>query len=223
MLNTDAFIDSATLDAMLALLDAHPEIGVAGPTLIYPDGSPQVSHESLPTLRSEVLSLFGLEKVLRPPRSTVESPRKTGESEAIFVLTGTVEGASMIARRDALDKVGLFDESYFFFNEEVDLCFLIQQVGWKVAYIPDTRVVHVRGASTGIVPRRVLLLYRGKLQYFEKHHGRDTRDRLFGAMLIATYLKILGYCLVRLVSLGRVRKDELWREVHSGLKKLDQI
>jgi len=219
MLNTDAFIDSATLDAMLALLDAHPEIGVAGPTLVYPDGSPQVSHGPLPSLRGEILSLFGIDQLV---------PSKTGDLITAgdelpgYVLTGTVEGASLFARRSALDAVGLMDERFFFFSEEVDLCCRIQLAGWEVVYVPETRVVHKRGASTGIVPRRVLLLYKAKLQYFEKHSGDRVRDELLRTMRIATNSKVLVYRVLEAVHLRSAGRADLWQEVGNGLQSIDR-
>ena len=104
MLNTDAFIDGDALGKLLRLMEAQPEIEIAGPSLVYPDGSPQVSHGALPTLRSEALSLFGLDKLTQQPQSELqpgggEHPGGEGQPGGFpgIVTTGTVEGASLMA------------------------------------------------------------------------------------------------------------------------------
>jgi len=209
LLNSDAFIQDDSIKNMVAILDANPQIGIAGARLVYPDGSFQVSHSPLPSLNAERLSLLGLDRLLRK--------RQPINSDTGFIETGTVEGACLIARREALDQFGLMDEDFFFFSEEVDLCYRAHKNGWKVVNIPETRVVHVAGGSTGIVPRRILLLYRGKLQYYEKHFGREAREKLYHAMVFSTRLKVLAYRAVRIASLGHIRKDSLWREVSKGL------
>ena len=211
LLNSDAFVEDNSIQRMVAILDAHPQIAIAGARLVYPDGSLQVSHGPLPTLTIERLRLFGLDKLFQkrqPAQNTVE-----------FIETGTVEGACLLSRRHALDQFGLMDEDFFFFNEEVDLCCRAQLNGWKVVYIPETRVVHVRGGSTGVVPRRILLLYRAKMQYFCKHFGNEAQAKLYKTMILATNIKVVIYTALRIASLGRAEKDVLWKEVSRGLEE----
>ncbi len=215
MLNTDAFIESETLNKLLQLMEAHPEIGIAGPALVYPDGSPQVSHGRLPDLRSEAFSLFGLDKIISQKEPALQ---QGGDGLPGYIETGTVEGASLLARRDAIEAVGLMDERFFFFSEEVDLCSRVGQAGWKVVYVAETRVVHVRGGSTGVSPRRVLLLYRAKLQYFDKHYGVGESRKLWRMMRIATFIKMAYYTIIQTITFGRVRKAALWREIWRGLE-----
>jgi hypothetical protein len=212
LLNSDAFVQDNSLQKMVAILDANPQIAIAGARLVYPDGSFQVSHGPLPSLNAERLSLLGLDRLLRK--------RQPINSDTGFIETGTVEGACLIARREALDQFGLIDEDFFFFSEEVDLCYRAHKNGWKVVNIPGTCVVHVAGGSTGIIPRRIVLLYRGKLQYFEKHFGIKARKKLYNAMRLATKLKVLAYSALRIISFGRIHKDSLWREVSKGLAEL---
>lgn len=212
LLNSDAFIQDDSIQKMLAVLEANPRVAIAGAKLVYPDGSPQVSHGPLPTLTIECLRLFGLDKILEIGQSADHFEE--------FIETGTVEGACFLTRRQALDQIGVMDEGYFFFSEEVDLCYRAHLHGWKVVFVPGTRVVHVRGGSTGVVPRRVLMLYRGKLQYFEKHFGGKERMRLYQLIAIATSLKLIVYTGLRILSFGRIKKDDLWKEVSQNLTKL---
>ena len=212
LLNSDAFVQDNSIQKMCAILDENPQIGIAGAKLVYPDGSPQVSHGPLPTLMIESLRLFGLDKLL----SSQQKDHLTRE----FIETGTVEGACLLVRRKTINQIGLMDEDFFFFNEEVDLCYRAHLQGWKVVYIPGTCVIHIRGGSTGIVPQRVLLLYRGKLLYFEKHFGQKKQAKLYRIIVLATRIKIIAYGFLRLITLGRTKKDILWKEVSRELTKL---
>ena len=208
LLNSDAFLTSQAVRHLLGCLQADGQIGIAGAALVDSHGRPQPSHGRLPSLPSEVLSLFGLDKLLSNPSSWVLTlPR---------IETGWVSGACLLARRSMLDQIGLLDESFFLFGEEVDLCCRARLAGWKVAHLPAARVVHIGGGSTGVNAQRILLLYRGKLRYFEKHFGRRVARRLWAAMGFTALCKLCLYSLLRLLSLGKVRKDALWRGVAGG-------
>jgi N-acetylglucosaminyl-diphospho-decaprenol L-rhamnosyltransferase len=86
-------------------------------------------------------------------------------------------GASMMVRREVLECVGGFDERFFLYFEEVDLCLRIKAAGWEIWYVPDSRVMHVRGQSTGVTvldqkPRRLPgYWFESRRRYFVKHHG----------------------------------------------------
>ena len=123
----------------------------------------------------------------------------------------------MLIRKDLLDKVGLLDEAFFMFSEEVDLCNRCQKSGAKVVYIPSAMVIHVHAGSTGQTVQRVLRLYSGKLQYFYKHFGSAIENRLRRMMVIASICKFVIYRLLRVISLGRIRKDDFWGDVSKQL------
>jgi GT2 family glycosyltransferase len=90
------------------------------------------------------------------------------ESREVDVLMG----ASMLLRKTILDKIGLLDEGYFMYSEEVDLCFRLQQAGWRLYWVPQSQVVHYWGQSAKqVLAEMFLQLYRGKLRFFRKHYG----------------------------------------------------
>lgn len=209
LLNSDAFLTGDAAWQMVRLLDQFVEVGIVGANLFFPDGKPQPSHGPLPTLWSEVRSLFGLDKAM--PRSP------TGRRAFTYVKTGMVDGACLLVRRAVLDQVGLLDEGFFMFNEEVDLCCRAIRAGWQVAHLPTARVIHIGGGSTGHTAGRILMLYRAKLQYFAKHYGWSVERRLRGMMQLAALVKLLMYALLKSLSFGRVQRDELWRSVAKGL------
>ena len=86
-----------------------------------------------------------------------------------------LQGACLMIRREALDEVGLLDEDYFMYSEEVDLCYRLRKAGWNIHWLPQAKVVHLGGQSSRQVPMESFLnLYRGKITYFRKHHGVAT-------------------------------------------------
>lgn len=213
LLNSDARVTGDCVSQMARLMDERADVGIVGPQLVYPDGRPQAACGPLPSLASEIRSLFGLDRL-------GWGGGHRGGSTQDFRETGYVAGACMMIRRRALDEVGLLDEGYFMFSEEIDLCYRAHQAGWKVMHLPGALAIHVGGGSTGVTPERILRLYRGKLQYFAKHHGDRSGRMLLTAMRIATGVKVVGYTLLRAVSGGRVQKDALWREVARELGSL---
>lgn len=207
LLNSDAALTEGAANRMVAVMKADPRVGIVGARLVYPDGRPQISYAPLPTLWREAASLAGLDKRLLRP---VEADPNGGP-----VAAGMVDGACLMARRQALDEFGLLDERFFMFNEEVDLCKRAHAAGWKVLHVPDAVTIHVAGGSTGITAGRILRLYRGKLQYFEKHGGRAARGRLYAGMLAVSSMKAFLYAIRH-----AAEKKALWQEVSQGLRDM---
>jgi hypothetical protein len=96
----------------------------------------------------------------------------------------SLEGCCLLLRRKALDSVGLLDDSFFLYSEEIDLCRRLNEAGWNLAWAPEARVIHHGGASTRQVARTMFLqLYRSKVQYFRKHGG-DAAALIYKVILI---------------------------------------
>lgn len=211
LLNSDAQVLGNALPQMVRFLDAHSDAGIVGPHLVFPDGRPQTAHGPLPTLASEIQGLLGLDRLLcrwnrrRDPTGT-------------YAEAGYVSGACLMVRRQALEQVGLLDERFFMFGEEIDLCNRAHGAGWRVCHLPSAQVVHLGGGSTGRTGARVVRLYRGKLAYFRKHHGDLAGRILLFAMCLSTALKVAVYTTARFATGGRVRADVLWRSVWKGLE-----
>jgi GT2 family glycosyltransferase len=95
-------------------------------------------------------------------------------------------GACLILRRAALDQIGLLDESYFVYSEEIDLCYRLRKASWTLNWVPQAQIVHYGGQSTQQVAKDMFLrLYQGKLLYFRKHHGR-LAARIYKSILLVT-------------------------------------
>ena len=144
-----------------AFLDDNRQIAALGPQLMYPHGKHQPSAWRFPT---PAVSLLGL-----PTLGRVGVEQSTG------VRPRSVDwlmGAALLLRREALDDVGLFDEGFFLYSEETDLCLRLRRHGWRACYFPAVTVVHHESQfSTGIPARRINEMWRSRHRYWRKHHS----------------------------------------------------
>lgn len=167
LLNPDTEVKRSSLETLVRFMDNHPQAGGAGSMLLNIDGTLQTSCYPSLTLSREIWRLFHLDKI-RPfgiydmKLWNRKNPREVD----------VVQGACLILRWEALDQVGLFDEAFFVYSEEVDLCFRLREAGWQLYWVPAARVVHYGGQSTSQIAEKMFLeLYRGKIQFFRKHNG----------------------------------------------------
>jgi GT2 family glycosyltransferase len=183
VLNPDTLVKPGALETLVCFMEQQPEAGAAGARILNPDESLQTSCYPSPTLSRELWRLFHLDAVwpygeYRMSRWSVDQPR---EVDAVL-------GACVILRRDALDQVRWFDEDYFIYSEEIDLCRRLQEHKWKIYWLPQAKVIHYGGQSTRQVAAGMfLLLYQNKVRYFRKHYGRVT-SRLYKLILLAAAL-----------------------------------
>jgi GT2 family glycosyltransferase len=167
LLNPDTLVKSGALQALVDFLEKTPEAGAAGARILNPDGSLQISSWPRPTLSRELWRLFHLDS-LSPYAEYPLTKWKTNQAQEVDLLLG----ACLLLRKDVLDQVGLLDENYFMYSEEIDLCFRMQRAGWHLFWVAHAQVVHFGGQSTQQVPTEMFLnLYHGKIKYFRKHHG----------------------------------------------------
>ncbi len=141
LLNSDVELTPEALRDGVALLDAEPRVGVVGPALAHPDGRAQRSVHVLPGLDSELFGEGGARRLRRNEQAHSGPPLAWREVEA-------VRGAVFFVRGSLLEKVGLFDEGFFFFLEETDYCARVRAAGSRVAFVPERVVGHALGASS---------------------------------------------------------------------------
>ncbi|VAW38232.1 Glycosyl transferase, family 2 [hydrothermal vent metagenome] len=170
LLNPDTEVKPEALNALVAFMDSQPDAGAAGSRLLNADGSLQPSCNPMPTLGREFWRMFYLDKLI--PLGVYDMEKwDVAEPREVDVLMG----ASMLLRKEVLNTVGLLDEGYFMYSEEVDLCFRLQKAGWRLFWVPQSQVVHYWGQSAKLVLAKMFLqLYRGKLRFFRQHYGRLT-------------------------------------------------
>ena len=152
LLNSDAFLRSGTLARAVALMEAYPNAGLAGGLLVGRDGALQPSARLFPSLLNEILCFTGLSSKFPRSRFFGRTDR-TWADPTQAAVTDWVPGAFSIIRRETLEKVGYFDEQFFLYYEEVDLCRRIKAIGYEIAYWPELVVTHIGGESSKTVKR----------------------------------------------------------------------
>jgi N-acetylglucosaminyl-diphospho-decaprenol L-rhamnosyltransferase len=159
-LNPDAVLQAGCLDRLVAALQADSGLFAAGPRLRYPDGSEQRAWWPFPSAVTTWLEAFGLHRLRRPPA--------TGEGLVPFVV-----GACLLVRREQFEALGGFDERFWLYGEEADLCYRARGRGWGTWYVTDAVAWHVGGASGQAIGSLAFEHFqRGTEHFLYKHHGR---------------------------------------------------
>jgi GT2 family glycosyltransferase len=173
LLNPDTIVRPGAISALVESIERDPKCGIVGSRLEDPDGTVQRSAFRFPSMLGEfeeALRLGVVTKVLS--RSCVAPPAPSCRE-----TTDWVAGASMLVRREVFDQIGLLDETYFMYFEEVDFCRRARQAGWTCWYEPASRVVHLVGQASGVTDRkqrrrRPRYWFDSRRTYFLNHHGR---------------------------------------------------
>ncbi len=169
--NSDTLIQADCLDKLSRYLDTHPDAAVVGPKLLWKDKSLQWSCRKFPGLWNTLCPALGLTRLFP------HVPFLSGEHMGYFRHDRTIEvdalvGAFLMIRTEAAEQVGLMDEKYFFYCEEIDWCKRFKNAGWKIVFYPEAQVVHLGQGSASREPERfkrefILSNYR----YWKKHHN----------------------------------------------------
>lgn len=190
LLNPDAQAAPGAIERLVRFLDDRPDVGVAAPRLLNPDGSDQGTARRFPTPAAAV---FGR----RSPLTRLFPSNPWAKRYLVGVRTPNdepfdvdwVSGACLLTRRDVVENVGGLDESFFMYWEDADWCHRVQDAGWRVVTVPDAVVVHAEGGSRrGWPPRQVAHFHRSAYRYYAKHELRGIRRplRIPTAALLAT-------------------------------------
>jgi N-acetylglucosaminyl-diphospho-decaprenol L-rhamnosyltransferase len=186
LLNSDAWIVDDGLARLVEFADSRPDAAVIGPRLLNTDGTLQRSVRAFPTLWRLATEYLFLRKLA--PRSDRLNAFYGGSFAHDRVWEADwLYGPSLLVRREAADAVGLFDERFFMFSEEVDWCYRFRAAGWKVLFFPGAEVVHVGGATHG--GRMFCENLRGHLRFFAKHYGLRQAERARRLLLVGVRLR----------------------------------
>ena len=188
LLNSDAWVLGDGLDELVRCADAHPDAAVVGPKLLNTDGSLQRSARGEPTLWGLATEYLFIRKLA--PRTRLLNPLYRGDfAHDVTAEVDWLYGPALLVRREAADAVGLFDEDFFMFSEEVDWLTRFRRAGWKVLFHPGAEVVHVGGASHG--GQLYVENLRGQLRFLAKHRGLKEAERARLLLLWSLRLRAL--------------------------------
>jgi hypothetical protein len=187
LLNSDTRVLGDALGQLVAFMEGHPRAGAAGSTLLNDDGSLQPSCHPMLTPGREFWRLIFLDALLH--RATYGAEFwKSSQARQVEVI----KGACLMLRREALSEVGLLDESYFMYTEEMDLCLRLAKAGWQLWWVPAAQIIHYGEASSRQAAQDMYIqLYRSKIQFYRKFGG-ETRARLFKWLVRLAYWPRLG-------------------------------
>jgi N-acetylglucosaminyl-diphospho-decaprenol L-rhamnosyltransferase len=176
LLNPDTQVLNQTLEHMISFFDNHPDVGVLGPKLLYPDGRVQSSRRRFPTLGTALIESTFLQKWF-PNHPLLHRYYVHDQSDDTTSTVDWVNGSCILVRKKVVDQVGMLDEGFFMYSEELDWQKRIREAGWQIAYLPTAQVIHYEGKSSEqVVAFKHIRFQKSKVRYFYKHHGKRTGE-----------------------------------------------
>lgn len=189
ILNDDAILQQHCLGLMVKSLESGSQIGAVGPKLLNPDGSLQrgFTNKRATTLRSilsgvlQTWEIFDKWWLTRRMMTQLKDDDQSADTDELAA-------ACLLIRRDALDGVGLFDESFYYWAEDADLCWRLRNAGWKIFYVAEAQVTHYGSASLSQLEtfERSRMLYQS-IVYFMKKHWHPVRYRVSRIILVVAF------------------------------------
>jgi GT2 family glycosyltransferase len=195
VLNPDTEVPAETLDALLALMEKKPDVGICGCKLVRPDGGlDHAARRSFPTIVGALGHFTGAGRIQGAPRALAQYRAPDVDGGPV----DAVNGAFMLIRRAALEHVGGFDERYWMYMEDLDLCFRFAEAGWVTWYEPSVEALHVKAAASGRhrSPRLTLAFHSGMARYYRTHVA-PRRSPIVNAVVYGGIATKLAVSLVR--------------------------
>jgi GT2 family glycosyltransferase len=170
LLNSDTIVPRGAIDELVRAIRSQPDIAVVGPRLVDRDGRPELSFGSMVSPLAELRQRRLMQGLARRDRTTL---RKVEEMTRIEQSPDWVSGACLLVCRADAEAVGLLDERYFMYLEDVDFCAAIRARGRRILFTPSVEIVHLRGRSAASAPAATEAAYRrSQVAFYEKHLPR---------------------------------------------------
>ncbi len=201
LLNSDAEITQGALTELLRFLDSHPEAGACGPKLVYPDGRLQYSVKGFPSLWTHLCDMLFLDKIFAGSSLFGRGEmryfpyEKSGEVDHVMA-------AAFLVRREAIEAVGLFDERFSIYYNDMEWCYRMVRGGWKIFYVSSARVIHHHGITTAKVNRSFAYfeeMYNNMMLFYQKRYGRLSIVGYKLLLFLGFTVRTLGWWIVGLV------------------------
>ena len=196
LLNSDTIVMEDTLEKMIKYMNDNPDVGASGCKVVLPDGSlDKACKRSFPTPQNALYNALKLDRLF--PQSKV-----FGEYNLTYLDENEIHdvdclvGAFMMVRREVIEQVGLLDEDFFMYGEDIDWCYRIKQAGWRIVYYPKTKIIHYKGGSSKKKNTKIIYeFHRAMYLFFEKHY----KDRYSILLRYVVYLGIFSKMLLSFV------------------------
>lgn len=197
LLNSDTIVQQDTLQTMLDFMDENPIVGASGCKIVLPDGSlDKACKRGFPTPSASFYYAFGFAKLF--PRIRRFNQYQLGylDPDQQYPIDSLV-GAFMLVRRETIEHVGMLDEEFFMYGEDIDWCYRIKEAGWVNYYYPRTQIVHHKGASSRRKPYKIIYEFHRAMILFHNKHYRKKYSWLINAMVYIGVGVKLGLTLAR--------------------------
>ena len=199
LVNSDVHVLHDCLQQLVAYAEANPRAGIVGPYVIGGDGKQQISYRGFPRLWNMFCRALALDRLFPNVRlftGYLSTYRVLQSPTPVEILSGCF----MIVKREAIAAVGLLDEAFFIYGEDMDWCKRFGQKGWSVVFVPAAQSNHYGGASSSNSPVRFFVeMQRADLQYWRKHHSRLAVAAYLGLSVLHHVLRIFGHWLASIV------------------------
>lgn len=212
LLNPDTIVSPGMIDTLADFVRSHPDVGIAGPLLVGSNGTPQVSSFGLfPSPLEAAVHALRIWRIV-PKSDLARRFLIVPDGSNDWVYTQHLLGACLMVRRELLDEIGGFDDGFFLFLEETDLCYRAGMAGWRLAYLTNVRLVHLGEQSMQSILHKTGGLYIRSYNRFCKKHGMP-----FFHLVAVNFFLILG--VLTEAAIG-VLKHRSARRAWSSLKSL---
>ena len=232
LINPDVVVAPNCLKTLIDYMEREPAVGLLGPKMLAPDGKVARSTMRFPSVWNSLCRAFALDLVFRRSPMFGGFLMRDFAHDAIEDVD-VLNGWFWLARRAAMDKVGLLDETLFMYGDDLDWCRRFHRAGWRVIFHPDAEALHYGGGTTASAPIPFYIaLQQANLQYWRKYHSRVAAGFYFLVTCLHHVVRIVGHSVVypfrdsaRRDAAFKVRRSVaalLWL-THVGANRLDQI
>ena len=211
LLNNDVVVNGKAVETMLEMLENNDKVGAIGPKLLNADGTIQYQcRRGFPTPFNAFCYFSGLSRIF-PKSEVIGSYLKSHLDDKETIEVDSLCGAAMIVRREIIEDVGLMDEGYFMYGDDIDLCYRIKQAGWKIFYLPHAEMIHYggKGGSRKQSYRNIFEFHRAMAVFYSKHYSHKHLFLLNWIIYIGIWVK----CVIALV------QNLFRREKYVGTRK----
>ena len=193
LVNSDVVVLDGCIEGLVKCMDSNPTVGIAGPRILNPDRSLQVTCRHFPSIWNNLCQATGLNKVFPKSAFFSEPLMKYWDHDSVRSVD-VMSGCFWMVRRQATDEVGLLDEDFFIYGEDIDWCKRFHKAGWDVMFYPEAEAIHFGGASSSNAPVKFYLeMQKADLQYWRKHHGKSGQLTYWMIVLVRQLVRIPIY------------------------------
>lgn len=191
LLNSDTIVWENTLEDIYNYMEKHTDVGASGCRVLLENGDlDKACKRSFPNVKNSFFRLFHI-----PTNSKDDNYNLDGLPDDEIYEIDCLTGAFMFMRAEALNEAGLLDETFFMYGEDIDLCYRIKKAGWKIIYYGESKITHLKGASSKKQKNKLIYeFYRAMYIYYKKHHAKESSF----LVNIVVYIGIAVLCVLKL-------------------------